>query len=226
MQGDRLVELAVAQHVEQRTERLGPDDLALFRHRHERRCQVVGIRRLVGELTVATGDERASLCRRRLDRRGDGGEGGAVDQRPDERAVAQRVADRHRGVGLGEALDELVVDGVVDDQTAQAGAPLPGSSDRREGDAAHGEVEVGAGGDDRRVVAAELEDHAPEPSGDDRRHGPAHPRRPGRRHDGDVGVSGEGGPDVGTALEHLVETPRCTDLGWRRVAAGRRTPGP
>ena len=102
---------------------------------------------------------------------------------------------------------------VVDDQAAQAGAALTRRADGGEGDAAHGEVEVGGGGDDRRVVPTELEDRPTEPSGDDRSHGTAHPRRPGCRNDGHVGVRGEGRADVGTALQHLVETVGSIDIG-------------
>ncbi len=112
------------------------------------------------------------------------------------------------------------MDGVVDDEAAQAGAALPGGADGREGDAADGEVEVGARRDDRRVVAAELEDQAPEAAGDDGSDGAPHPRRPGRRDDGDVGVGGERGADVGSALQHLVEAARRADLGGGALQQG------
>ena len=59
-----------------------------------------------------------------------------------------------------------------------------------------------------------------EPSGDDRSDGAAHPRRPGRRDDGDVGVGGEGGADVGSALQHLVETVGSTDLSGGTLEQG------
>ena len=63
------------------------------------------------------------------------------------------------------------------------------------------------------VVAAELEDQPPEAGGDDGRHGPAHPRRAGRRHDRHALVGGQRGADVGPALEHLVEPVRRADVG-------------
>ena len=44
----------------------------------------------------------------------------------------------------------------------------PAVPDRGEHDAAHGQVEVGGRGDDGGVVAAELQQRAPEPGGDDR----------------------------------------------------------
>ncbi len=110
--------------------------------------------------------------------------------------------------------------GVVDDEPAQAGAALTGRADGGEGDATDGEVEVGGGRDDRGVVAAELEDQPAEATGDDRSDGTAHPRRSGRRHDGDIGVGGEGGTDVGTSLEHLVETTRSAELGGGALEQG------
>ena len=118
-------------------------------------------------------------------------------------------------VGLGEAVDELVADRVVDDQPAQARAALPGGADGGEGDAAHGQLEVGRRGDDRRVVAAELEDQPAEARGDDRGDRTAHPRRAGGRHDGDALVGGERGADVGAALQDLVEAVRRADVGGR-----------
>ena len=102
--------------------------------------------------------------------------------------------------------------GVVDDETAQAGAPLPGRADGGEGDASNGEVEVGRGSDDRGVVATELEDQPTEPAGDDRSDGAAHPRRPGRRHDRDVGVGGERGADVGSSVQDLIEAAGSPEL--------------
>ena len=143
---------------------------------------------------------------------GDVVEGGAVDQRSDERAVGQRVADRHRHVGLGQPFDQLVVDGFVDDEAPQAGAALPGRADGREGDAPNGKIEIGSGSDDRRVVATQLEDQSPEATGDDRGHGTTHSCRSGRRDDGDVWMGGEGGADVGIALQHLVEATWGTDV--------------
>ena len=110
--------------------------------------------------------------------------------------------------------------GIVDDEAAQARTALPGRADGREGDAPDGEVEVGGGSDDRGIVATELEDQPAEAAGDDRSDGAAHPRRAGRRHDGDIRVGGEGGADVGTALQHLIETTRSTDLGGGPLEQG------
>ncbi len=84
----------------------------------------------------------------------------------------------------------------------------------------HGEVEVSRGSDDRGVVAPELENQPSEATGDERGDGAAHPRRSGRRHDGDAGVGGEGGADVGTSLQHLIEATRSTDLGGGLLEQG------
>ena len=52
------------------------------------------------------------------------------------------------------------------------------------------------------------------------RHGPAHARRAGGRHDGHALVGGERGADVGPALEHLVEPGRRADVGGRPPQQG------
>ena len=57
--------------------------------------------------------------------------------------------------------DELVGDVLVGDHAAQGRAALAGGSRGGEDDSAPGELEVGRGGHDRGVVAAELEQEAP-----------------------------------------------------------------
>ena len=52
------------------------------------------------------------------------------------------------------------------DDPAQRGAALPGRADGGEDDRPDRHVEIGGGGDDHRVVAAELEDRAAEARGD------------------------------------------------------------
>ena len=71
----------------------------------------------------------------------------------------------------------------MDDQPPQRGAALAGGADGREQDGADRHVEVGGRRDDHRVVAAELENGAPEPGGDLRPDRRAHPGRAGRRDD-------------------------------------------
>ena len=71
----------------------------------------------------------------------------------------------------------------MDDEPAQRGAALPGRADGGEDDRPHRQVEIGRGGDDHRVVAAELEDRAAEPGGDLRADDRAHAGRTGRRDD-------------------------------------------
>jgi hypothetical protein len=106
------------------------------------------------------------------------GPGGAVDgvvvlyhvEEADE-AVGEPLAE-HRAVehvlghgvaygGLldppGEPGDELVVDGLVDDGGAEGGAALACGAEAAEERALDGEVEVGVGHHDERVLAAELQ---------------------------------------------------------------------
>ena len=89
------------------------------------------------------------------------------------------VADDDGGVDLFELGDEFVVDVVVDDEAAEGGAALAGGAHGREGDGAQGEIEVGGGGDDGGVVAAELQDGAGEACGELRGYGAAHGGRAG-----------------------------------------------
>ena len=77
-------------------------------------------------------------------------------------------------------LDDLVDARAVDDGAAQRRASLTGGSGRGERHAAHDQLDVGRRRDDGRVVAAELEDAAPEAAGDDTCHLLAHAGRAGR----------------------------------------------
>ena len=110
-------------------------------------------------------------------------EGGAVDERADEGALLERVADLDRAIGGLEAREEVLLDVRVRDYPAQAGAALARGTDRGESDAAHRQVEVGRGGDDRGIVAAELEEAAPGARRHHRGQGLAHAAAPGRTHE-------------------------------------------
>ena len=79
-----------------------------------------------------------------------------VDHRPVEH-VLRRVADRRLLDGLREALHELVVHRLVHDHRAERGAALSGRPEAAEERALDGELELGVGHHDERVLAAELE---------------------------------------------------------------------
>jgi hypothetical protein len=100
----------------------------------------------------------------------------------------------------------------VRDDAAHRGAPLSGRAGRGEDDAAHGQVEIRAGADDGRVVAPELEQRAPEPPGDPRPHGLAHPRRPGGAEQRDSRMVDQGLSQLGTTDEHLRDVGRRVEL--------------
>ena len=96
---------------------------------------------------AACGEGRAASRRRRL-----------VDQRADERAGVAGIADRQRGVGVREPVDQLV----VDRSRGRSGGAASCSAGRRcrrrrTRSRAGRQVQVGRGRDDRGVVAAELE---------------------------------------------------------------------
>ena len=100
------------------------------------------------------------------------------------------------------------MDAVVRDHPARAGAALAGGAIGTEQDAAHGQVEVGAGRDDDGVVATQLEQAAAE----SRRHPwpdrPAHPGRPGGRDQRHARVVDQRLTDGSAAVEHLRQVGR------------------
>ena len=111
----------------------------------------------------------------------------------------------------------------MDDQPAQGGAALPGGSGGGEGDAADDQFDLGARGDDRRVVPPELEQRTAEPTGDQRRQRRAHRRRAGCTDQRHAAVDGQLPRRLGATEDDPDETVRGTVLGGRPV--GQRSGG-
>ena len=137
--------VAVPQDVEDGREGLAFDDVGLSGDFDECGADVEGLRgfRLRDALAAGDGGACGACVGQGLLH---GEEGALVDERADEGAGFARVADDDGGVDLLELGDEIVVDGVVDDEAAQGRAALAGSAHGGEGDGAEGEVEVGGGG--------------------------------------------------------------------------------
>ena len=143
-----------------------------------------------------------------------------VDQRSDQGAVGDRVADRQLPVGRHDPLDERVGHRPVHDQPAQRGAPLAGGARGGEHDAAHGEVEIRRRRDDRGVVAAELQQRLAEPLRHPRTDLLTHPHRAGRAHQRDPRVIDQPFADLAPALDQPVEARGApTSSAARSVSA-------
>ena len=80
-----------------------------------------------------------------------------MNQRTDQRAVGGRVADRQRLVRGDDPFDQPVGHRPMRDYPSQRRTALPGRAGGREDDAAHRQIQVGRRGDDRGVVAAQLQ---------------------------------------------------------------------
>src|SRR6185369_6652200 len=85
-----------------------------------------------------------------------------VDQRPHEGRRIEGIADAHRGVDLLEPRHHLARHALLHDEPARGGAALARRAHGGESHGAHGEIEIGVIHDDHGVVAAQLEDGAPE----------------------------------------------------------------
>ena len=127
---------------------------------------------------------RDGLGERALER----GDRGGVDQRTHQRVGCERIADAHLRVRVHEPPLELGGARLVHDEAARRRAALPRRADGAEQHGRHDEVEVGVLGDDERVVARALEQHAAEAAGHARRDVAADGRRPGERHERDARI--------------------------------------
>ena len=76
------------------------------------------------------------------------------------------VADLQRLGVVGHALDELLVDRLLDEQPRAGAADLAGVGEHRHAGARHRRVQIGVGEDDVGRLAAELQRHALEVAGD------------------------------------------------------------
>jgi hypothetical protein len=80
-----------------------------------------------------------------------------IDQGSDQCFGITRIADTQLGIHLEESVHQRVVHAVMNHQTSQAGAALPGRTHRRKHDRPHGEIQIGTRGHDHRVIAAQLQ---------------------------------------------------------------------
>ena len=128
-----------------------------------------------------------------------------VNERADERALLERIADGQLAVGGDEGLHELRLDGFVDDDAARAGAALAGGADGAEEDGAQRELQVGRRRHDDRIIAAQLEERAAEAPGHDLADAPAHAGRARGRHQRNPAVRLRGADGFDRALADFAE---------------------
>ena len=188
MQRHGLVQRVAAQQVQDGRKGLAADHRRLRRHRHQGRC---GIERRIGRAggpgAFATQHRAAfgpGLVQRGLHR----GKGLAVHQRADQHPGLARVAHGQTGTGQRQTLGQRVVDAALRNHAPGAGAPLAGGAPGAKGDAAHGQVQIRAGRDDHRVVAAQLQQAAAETRRHARGDRAAHAGRAGGRDQGHARV--------------------------------------
>lgn len=113
----------------------------------------------------------------------------------------------------------------MDDEPAQGGAALPRGAGRGEDDALNGEVEVGGGRDDGRVVAAEFEQAPSETGGDAGADLASHAGGAGGADQRDTGIVDELFTDGAVAQQQAVHIAGGADLFGRpgqQPVAGER----
>mmetsp|Transcript_23198 Transcript_23198/g.54798 ORF Transcript_23198/g.54798 Transcript_23198/m.54798 type:complete len:339 (+) Transcript_23198:3232-4248(+) len=105
------------------------------------------------------------------------------------------------------------MDALVRDDAARRRAALAGRAVGAEQDAAHGQLQVGAGRHDDGVVATQLQQAAAEARGHARAHGAAHAGRAGGTDQRHAGVVHQGLAHVGAADDQLGQAVRCGMAG-------------
>ncbi|KPW59959.1 Uncharacterized protein ALO80_05928 [Pseudomonas caricapapayae] len=172
VQAQGLFEVVIGEHVKDRGKGFVPHHLALARHFGNGWRDVIAVRVLVLQLTLAakhlttfiTGfGQRVLHGRKRL----------LVDQRADQIALAW-ITDAHPGVGCLDAGNHFILDRAMHNQTTQRGAALAGSAHGAEQNAPHSKIKIGAGGQNHCVVATQFENAAAETCSNTRTHFAAH----------------------------------------------------
>ena len=162
--------------------------------------------------------------------------GSSIDERAHEHAICERVADLDAAIRRHKPAQELVGDFLLDDDATRGRAALPGCAYGAEEDGAHSHREVCLVRDDDRVVAAELEDRAPEARSDSRRELPPLLRAAGEADERYAPIRGQPLADDrprsheqrqqavrrAIGLEHAVGDLHARDRGERRLT--RRLP--
>src|SRR3982750_4294808 len=113
LDSDRLVEVAVAQDIEDRREGFLEDTALMRVELNDRRTYVEAAGHRIDALD-ALSEHRFHAV-----------ECGLVDQRTDQRARLTRVADLCLSEQFFDALDQLIGDAVMDVHTPERGAALP-----------------------------------------------------------------------------------------------------
>ena len=145
-------------------------------------------------------------------------EGLPVDQRADQHAVAARIADLDRTIDLAQFRQELIVNALMHKQPPQGGAALSGCADRRKGNAAQGQIEIGRGGDDGGIVAAQFQNGAGETGRQLRGNLPSHRGRAGGRDQCDAVVIDQSLADLAASHQHSGDSLRQTaEFGCRAL---------
>ena len=155
--GDRLVEVAVAHQIQNRRERFllhdrrvgaDLDDApAARRRRPPARRRSRGRRRAPCRLGSSPSASAASIA----------SNAASSISGPTSVPVRGRIADRQPLVDRQQPVAQLVGDRLVHDQPPQRRAALAAGADGGEHDRPHGQVEIGRRRDDHAVVAAELQ---------------------------------------------------------------------
>ena len=189
VQGDRVLELAVGHHVQDRRERLAADDGGLGGHPDERRLDVVRVGGAVDRPAVAAGDELAAVGAGLVERLAPSRRyarplisGPTSVPSADGSPIGSRANTSRRPATSSSATSSWAI---TRRRLVHRWPAVPAGGEH---DPAGGELEVGRRRDHRGVVASELEQAAAETGGDAGRDLGAHPLRAGGAHERDVGA--------------------------------------
>jgi len=179
MIGKRLVQSPVGDEIEDGGEGLFMHDLHIVARGYQARANVAaaGVARPVKGFAAI--ENLAAFLARRREGRLHIFDSARVDQRPHKCAGFQRIANANLLVRADQAAGQGLANGLVQDKAPGSGASLARRANCAKQNRPHGKVQVGAGGDDNSIIAAQLQQRAPQAAGHQLGHVTAHSGRAG-----------------------------------------------
>ncbi len=131
-------------------------DLGLYWHFDQRRADITAVRTTFDLHSLAT-MHLALPGLRQLDRLLHRKVRITVDQRTDQGALVEWIADRQRRINLLQTRHDRVINAVVHEQASQGSTALAGRADCGERNGAHCHFDIGARCNDHGIVAAQFQ---------------------------------------------------------------------
>ena len=188
---DRFIEITIGHEIKQRSEGFMTHNFQIGLGVRQARRHVTAAWILRALQPLAAVKDFAAFILQSLDGMLHHVDRALVDQGTHQSFLLQRIANRHTLVSGQQFLAHFVGHRIVHDHAPRRRASLSSGTDRAEKDRLRRHVDVGAGGDNQRVIATEFHDGSSQSAMDCFRDVQTHPHRTGRRYQWNAAIVGK-----------------------------------